>query len=96
MNDYNAACDTAASRYEATKAEREKLSAGIRRWEFERFITETEKLHNTASPQSGNSSRIAGWFLIVRIRRDPCAQIISRFRIPDSPTKQAGHNPTYH
>ncbi len=42
------------SRYEATKAEREKAAAdirqrGIRRQEFERFITELEKLPEAVS-----------------------------------------------
>ena len=46
--------DAAVSRYEATKAEREKVAAdirqrGIRRWEFERFITELEKLPKAVS-----------------------------------------------
>ena len=41
--------DAAVAKYEATKAEREKVAAdirqrGIRRREFERFITELEKL----------------------------------------------------
>ena len=41
--------DAAVSRYEAPKAEREKVAAdirqrGIRRREFERFIVELEKL----------------------------------------------------
>ena len=49
QDEYNAAYDAAVSRYEATKAEREKIAAeirqkGIRRREFERFITELEKL----------------------------------------------------
>ena len=49
QDDYNSAYDAAVSRYEATKAEREKVAAdirqrGIRRREFERFITELEKL----------------------------------------------------
>ena len=49
QDDYNAAYDAAVSRYEAIKAEREKVAAdirqrGIRRREFERFITELEKL----------------------------------------------------
>ncbi len=47
-DDYNAAYGTAVSRYEATKAEREKAAADIRqrgicRREFERFVTELEK-----------------------------------------------------
>ena len=46
--------DAAASRYEATKAEREKVAAdirqrGIRRREFERFIVELEKLPEAVS-----------------------------------------------
>ena len=46
---HNEVYDTAVSRYEAIKAEREKVAAdirqrGIRRREFERFITELEKL----------------------------------------------------
>ena len=50
QDDYNYAYDAAVSRYEATKAEREKVAAdirqrGIRMREFERFITELEKLH---------------------------------------------------
>ncbi len=49
QEDYNASYDAAVSRYEATKAEREKVAAdirqrGIRRREFERFIAELEKL----------------------------------------------------
>ena len=49
QDDYNVAYDAAVSCYEATKAEREKVAAdirqrGIRRREFERFITELEKL----------------------------------------------------
>ena len=49
QDDYNTAYDAAVSCYEATKAEREKVAAdirqrGIRRREFERFITELEKL----------------------------------------------------
>ena len=49
QDDYSAAYDAAVSRYETTKAEREKVAAdirkrGIRRREFERFITELEKL----------------------------------------------------
>ena len=49
QDDYNTAYDAAVSRYEATKAEREKVAAdirqrGIRRREFERFIDELEKL----------------------------------------------------
>ena len=47
QDDYNVAYNAAVSRYEATKAEREKVAAdirqrGIRRREFERFITELE------------------------------------------------------
>ena len=46
--------DAAVSRYEATKAEREKVASdirqrGIRRREFERFITELEKLPEAVS-----------------------------------------------
>ena len=46
--------DAAVSRYEATKAEREKVAAdirlrGIRRREFERFIVELEKLPDAVS-----------------------------------------------
>ena len=46
--------DAAVSRYEATKAEREKVAAdirqrGIRRREFERFIVELEKLPEAVS-----------------------------------------------
>lgn len=49
QEEYNAAYDVAVSRYETTKAERERVAAeirqrGIRRREFERFITELEKL----------------------------------------------------
>lgn len=54
QDDYNAAYDAAVSRYEATKAEREKVAAeirqrGIRRREFERFIMELEKLPEAVS-----------------------------------------------
>ena len=54
QEDYNAAYDAAVSRYEATKAEREQVAAeirqrGIRRREFERFITELEKLPEAVS-----------------------------------------------
>ncbi len=54
QDDYNAAYDAAVSRYETTKAEREKIAAeirqrGIRRREFERFITELEKLPEVVS-----------------------------------------------
>ena len=54
QDDYNAAYEAAVSRYEATKAEREKVAAdirqrGIRRREFERFITELEKLPEVVS-----------------------------------------------
>ena len=54
QDDYNVAYNAAVSRYEATKAEREKVAAdirqrGIRRREFERFITELEKLPETVS-----------------------------------------------
>jgi len=54
QDDYNAAYDAAVSRYEATKAEREQVAAGIRqrgirRREFERFITELEKLPEAVS-----------------------------------------------
>ena len=46
--------DAAVSRYEATKAEREQVAAdirqrGIRRREFERFISELEKLPEAVS-----------------------------------------------
>ena len=49
QDDYNAAYDAAVSCYEATKAEREKVAVdirqrGIRRREFERFITTLESL----------------------------------------------------
>ena len=49
QDDYSAAYDAAVSQYEATKAERDQVAAdirkrGIRRREFERFITELEKL----------------------------------------------------
>ena len=51
---YSAAYDVAASRYEATKAEREQVAAeirqrGIRRREFERFIDEVKKLPEAVS-----------------------------------------------
>ena len=51
---YNTAYDAAVSKYEATKAEREKVAAdirqrGIRKREFERFITELEKLPKAVS-----------------------------------------------
>ena len=54
QDDYNAAYDAAVSRYEATKAEREQVAAdirqrGIRRREFERFISELEKLPEAVS-----------------------------------------------
>lgn len=54
QDDYNAAYDAAVSRYETTKAEREKVAAdirqrGIRRREFERFISELEKLPEAVS-----------------------------------------------
>ena len=54
QDDYNAAYDAAVSCYEATKAEREKVTVdirqrGIRRREFERFITELEKLPEAVS-----------------------------------------------
>ena len=54
QDDYNAAYDAAVSRYEAIKAEREKVAAdirqrGIRRREFERFISELEKLPEAVS-----------------------------------------------
>lgn len=54
QDDYNAAYDAAVSRYEVTKAERKNLAAdirqrGIRRREFERFITELEKLPKAVS-----------------------------------------------
>ena len=41
--------DAAVSRYEATKAEREKVAADICRREFERFIVELEKLPEAVS-----------------------------------------------
>ena len=49
FNDYNRRYDEMVSRYEATKAERDALAAeirqrGIRRREFERFITTLESL----------------------------------------------------
>ena len=51
---YNAAYDAAVAKYEATKAEREKVAAdirqrGIRRREFERFIDELKKLPEAVS-----------------------------------------------
>ena len=51
---HNEVYDTAVSRYEAIKAEREKVAAdirqrGIRRREFERFISELEKLPEAVS-----------------------------------------------
>ena len=54
QDDYNAAYDAAVRCYEATKAEREKVAVdirqrGIRRREFERFITELEKLPEAVS-----------------------------------------------
>ncbi len=54
QDDYNAAYDAAVSCYEATKAEREQVAAdirqrGIRRREFERFISELEKLPEAVS-----------------------------------------------
>ena len=54
QDDYNAAYDAAANRYETTKAEREKVAAdirqrGIRRREFERFIDELKKLPEAVS-----------------------------------------------
>ena len=54
QDDYNAAYDTAVSRYEATKAEREKVAAdirqhGIRRRGFVRFFSELEKLPEAVS-----------------------------------------------
>ena len=54
QDDYNAAYDAAVSRYEATKAKREQVAAdiwqrGIRRREFEWFITELEKLPEAVS-----------------------------------------------
>ena len=54
QDDYNAAYDAAVAKYEATKAEREGVAAdirqrGIRRREFERFITELEKLPEAVS-----------------------------------------------
>ncbi len=49
QDEYSAAYDAAVGRYESTKAERDSIAAeirqrGIRRREFERFITELEKL----------------------------------------------------
>ena len=54
QDDYNTAYDAAVSRFEATKAERDKVAAdirrrGIRRRVFERFITELEKLPEAVS-----------------------------------------------
>ena len=54
QDDYNVAYDAAVGRYESTKAEREKVAAdirqrGIRQREFERFITELEKLPEAVS-----------------------------------------------
>ena len=54
QDDYNVAYDAAISRYETTKAEREQAAAdirqrGIHRREFERFITELEKLPEAVS-----------------------------------------------
>ena len=54
QDDYNAAYDAAVAKYEATKAEREKVAAdirqrGIRKREFERFITELKKLPEAVS-----------------------------------------------
>ncbi len=54
QDDYNASYDAEVSRYEATKAEREKVAVdirqrGIRQREFERFITELEKLPEAVS-----------------------------------------------
>ena len=54
QDDYNAAYDAAVSRYEAIKAEREKVAADIRqrdirRREFERLISELEKLPEAVS-----------------------------------------------
>ena len=54
QDDYNATYDAAVAKYEATKAERDKAAAdirrrGIRRREFERFITELEKLPEAVS-----------------------------------------------
>ena len=54
QDDYNTAYDAAVSRYEATKAKREKVpddirQRGIRRREFERFITKLEKLPEAVS-----------------------------------------------
>ena len=54
QDEYNAAYDVAVGRYEATKAERDKVAAeirqrGIRRREFERFITELENLPNAVT-----------------------------------------------
>ena len=49
QDEYSTAYDAAVSRYEANKAERDQVAAeikqkGIRRREFEQFITELEKL----------------------------------------------------
>ena len=49
QDEYSTAYDAAVGRYESTKAERDSVAAeirqkGIRRREFERFITELEKL----------------------------------------------------
>lgn len=49
QEEYNTRYDALVSRYEATKAERDKLASeirqhGIRRREFQRFITALEKL----------------------------------------------------
>ena len=54
QDDYNATYDAAVAKYEATKAERDKAAAdirrrGIRRREFEWFITELEKLPEAVS-----------------------------------------------
>jgi uncharacterized coiled-coil DUF342 family protein len=54
QDDYNRRYDEMVSRFEATKAERDALAAeirqrGIRRREFERFISELEKLPEAVS-----------------------------------------------
>ncbi len=54
QDDYIATYDAAVTKYEATKAEREKVAAeirqrSIRKREFERFITELEKLPEAVS-----------------------------------------------
>ena len=54
QDDYNARYEALVSQYEATKAERDRVAAeirqkGIRRREFERFITTLEKLPETVT-----------------------------------------------